>query len=290
VIIFVGTGGRLGNQVFQTAFLERIRKKNEIVLTTNMGEAEKLFLGLRKYFNTNRYVIRRVADKIFHPFLQDFLVRFRLVSGYIEVDEVLKITQGILPVTYCRGYFQSDKFLCTSGLMRSRIRKRLLNSAQELLTAAGSRMPLFVHVRRGDHATPGIQGNYMPLLPSVFYRSCIERLAREVARPHFFFLGDDPDWCEKEFGSLPNKTIVRRSPYEDMTLMTLCDGGVVSNSSFAWCGAYLCRRSAPIYAPRFWLGWSKRQWHPRSVEYDGFCFVDVHELLRLDPHKGVGFE
>lgn len=279
MIIFLGSGGRLGNQIFQTAFIESIRKKNEIVLTTQMSEARRLFRGLRRYFNSSRYVIVKIADKVLHPFLQNFLVKTGIIAGFIEIEEETRFTRGVLPLSYCKGYFQSDKTFGRSGLSRARIRRRLLDSAEELLKKAGSRTPLFVHVRRGDHATPGIQGSYMPLLPGEYYRLCIIKLLQEVGRPHFFFVGDDPEWCEKEFADLPNKTIVRGSPYVDITLMMLCDGGVASNSSFAWSGAYLCRRSAPIYAPRYWLGWSKREWHPRSVVYEGFRFVDVHEAL-----------
>jgi Glycosyl transferase family 11 len=280
VIVFIGTGGRLGNQIFQTAFLEGIRRKNETIVTTRMGEAQGLFRGLRRYFNSNNYFVRKAADKVLRPFMEQFLVKTRIVTGYVEIQEKMRITRGVLPLRYCSGYFQSESAFERSGLSRERIRRSFRNEAEDLLRRAGSAVPLFVHVRRGDHAVPGIQGSYTPLLPREYYRSCISRLLQEVERPYFFFVGDDPQWCEKEFEDVPNKTIVRGSPYGDIALMMLCNGGVTSNSSFAWCGAYLCNRSAPIYAPRFWLGWSKREWHPRSVAYEGFRFVDVHEALQ----------
>jgi hypothetical protein len=282
MIIFLGTGGRLGNQIFQTAFVEGIRKKNELVLTTEMTEARRLFRGLRRYFNLSGRLVNAITDKILHPLLQDVLVRGRIISGYMELGDKRRFTRGVLPLSYCRGYFQAPATLAASGLSAARIRKGYRESAARTLREAGSRTPLFVHVRRGDLATPGIMGPYLPLLPVGYYRSCIRRLLHEVADPHFFLVGDDPEWCEKEFADLRNKTVVRRSAPEDLALMTLCAGGVASNSSFAWCGAYLSKRTAPIYAPRYWLGWSQREWHPRAAKREAFRFVEVPDDAKLE--------
>ena len=38
-------------------------------------------------------------------------------------------------------------------------------------------------------------------------------------------------------------------PYYDLCLMTLCDGAIISNSSFSWWGAWLQNNSRDIISP-----------------------------------------
>ena len=44
-------------------------------------------------------------------------------------------------------------------------------------------------------------------------------------------------------------------PYFDMCFMTLCDGGVMSNSTFSWWGAWLISNpDKQVIAPKMWFG------------------------------------
>jgi hypothetical protein len=113
------------------------------------------------------------------------------------------------------------------------------------------------------------------MLPLAYYRAAIVRVLEAVPDPHFFLMGDDPSWCEEQFADLPHSTVSRSSSYEDLALMSLCAGGIISNSSFAWWGAYFCGRTAPVIAPRYWFGWAKKQWLPEGIEESGFQFIDV---------------
>jgi hypothetical protein len=97
----------------------------------------------------------------------------------------------------------------------------------------------------------------------------------DVSDPHFFFMGDDPAWCEEQFGDLPHRTFSKGSPKEDLALMSLCAGGIISNSSFAWWGAHFCARTAPVIAPRYWFGWAQREWRPKGIDASDFNFIDV---------------
>jgi hypothetical protein len=275
LIIFFGHGGRLGNQLFQISFIESIRRGKELVLTTQMIDVHRFLAGLRRYVNYENYFVINFIDKLLHPLMYNLLVKTGMINGYIETDAGYREYKGLFPLIYCRGYFQSSRYFVGAQIARTQPRKKHLSAARDSIAMAEGRTPLFVHVRHGDYGVPGILGPSSPLLPPAFYHQGVQELLTLVPSPHIYFLGDDPEWCEKEFSGLSHKTISRGSMYEDLALMALCDGGVISNSTFAWWGAYLCKKRAPIIGPKYWLGWRNKEWHPQWIGYEGFRFIEV---------------
>ncbi len=273
MIFFYSHGGRLGNQLFQTAMIEARRKPRERVITTQMSESKAFLARLRGYSDISNPLFVSLIDHVISRFAVGPLARVRVISSVIEEGEKVRETRGILPLTFFRGYFQSPHYFSNMHISNDRIRKCFKDSASRLLACAQGRCPVFVHVRRADYHTTRAYG----LLPLAYYRTAIDVLCHSVKDPHFFFLGDDLAWCKRFFSGVSHKTFETRSSYEDLALMTLCAGGVVSNSSFAWWGAFLCRRAAPIVAPLYWFGWRKKQWFPGGIEKSGFQFIEVEE-------------
>ena len=271
MIFFYSHGGRLGNQLFQTAIIEARRKPRERIVTTQMSDSSKLLKGLRHYHDISNPLLINLIDHVISRFVARPLVTLRLISSVVETDEGLRETQGIFPVTYFRGYFQSPGHSSIRPISGDCIRRSFREAAGRQLEKAGGMCPVFVHVRRADYHTTRASG----LLPLSYYREAVDILSRSVNDPHFFFLGDDPEWCKREFSGIRHKTFVTSTSYEDLALMSLCAGGVVSNSSFAWWGAFLCRKAVPIIAPLYWFGWRKRQWSPHGIETSPFRFIEV---------------
>lgn len=273
MFFFHATGGRLGNQLFQAALIERRKKPHELVITMLMRESKVFLTPHRRYRDFSNPFLVNVADHIVSRFLMRPLIRMRVISSMVEHEGIIKETRGILPFTYFRGYFQAPKYVMPTPITRAWIRRRFRESAALRIRCAQERTPVFIHVRRSDYSAYYSSA----LLPMGYYRAAVRRVMEAVPRPHFFLLGDDPAWCERQFSDLPHHTVSRCSPYEDLALMSLCAGGIISNSSFAWWGAQLCLRTAPVIAPRYWFGWVTKEWLPRGMEESGFQFIDVVE-------------
>ena len=271
MIFFYSHGGRLGNQLFQTAMIEARRKPRELIVTTQMSDSKKLLKGLRGYNDISNPLLVNLIDHVISRFVARPLVNLRLVSSLTEKAGELCESHGILPITYIRGYFQSPRHFSTRPITADWIRPSFHEAASRHLEKAGTRCPVFVHVRRADYHTTRASA----LLPLAYYREAVGVLSRSVDDAHFFFLGDDPEWCKREFSEIRHKTFVTSTSYEDLALMSLCAGGVVSNSSFAWWGAFLCRKTVPIVAPLYWFGWRKKEWLPRGIEASEFRFIQV---------------
>lgn len=114
--------------------------------------------------------------------------------------------------------------------------------------------PIFLHVRRGDYVK---RSEYHHNLPIEYFEKSLSYFDQEV--PVLVF-SDDIEWCKKQsiFESdrfsfseteerLPVNSFITNQgynkgaliPYYDLCLMTLCNGGIISNSSFSWWGAWL---------------------------------------------------
>jgi Glycosyl transferase family 11 len=275
MIVFFAPGGRLGNQLFALSFLEHARNGSEWIVSTNLGQALRCLRGMRRYLNSDHRAMTLLVDRIIRPVFRDLLSRFRVISSYAEQDDgTISRGKGILPVLYIQGYYQNADV----SERRSRnleLKKCHLKAAGAVLDQAGGRTPLFVHIRRSDYLGYWVQGKIDPSLPISYYSEALDVLRKSIADPFFFFLGDEPEWASRAFPDLPKACSRRRPAAVDLALMSLCRGGVVSNSTFAWWGAYLCRGGSPIVAPRYWLGWRSSSWYPPRIETRAFLYIDV---------------
>lgn len=132
------------------------------------------------------------------------------------------------------------------------------------------RPTLAVHVRLGDNYFA--PNPYHPIRPWGYYRTAIESLYDESESVVVF--SDNPEIARQHLGDLeglghnicffqhskPRKKEhekgYRTDPFDDwvdLIAMTMCDLHIISNSTYAWWGAFLSSNPAPIY-PWPWFG------------------------------------
>ena len=135
--------------------------------------------------------------------------------------------------------------------------------------------PIFLHVRRGDYVE---MSDYHHNLPMQYFENALEKFDKDI--PVLIF-SDDIDWCKKQdlfvderfnFSETEDRIKIHSFminqgwksylkgllvPYCDLCLMTLCDGAIISNSSFSWWGAWLQNNSRDIVVP------NKNKWAGR---------------------------
>ena len=185
------------------------------------------------------------------------IVRFNN-DDYDEPEDVLgQLEDG----THYKGFFQSERFFADAAAeVRAAFRLRpehedaFRNRYDDLLRQSY----ICCHVRRTDYLT--FVGGVA--LPMAYYRRCLSRLAPARGTP-IVFVGDDLEDARSEFASLEGVRFERNEEVVDLQLLMHADALVVSNSSFAWWGAWLNSRPGKrVFAPRDWLGFNHRTgWH-----------------------------
>ncbi|MFM8270109.1 MAG: alpha-1,2-fucosyltransferase, partial [Pseudomonadota bacterium] len=161
---------------------------------------------------------------------------------------------------YLEGYFQHPSFfepiqdtLRMHFTFRFPATESVLSWSERI---SNSKSPVFVHFRRGDYLG---QNAIYGALPMNYYRRAIETLKSRLGTFTLFIFSDDVDSVEKEFRlDLPHhfvRATEHHNFFDKIRLMSLCDHAIISNSTFAWWGAWLIpKKEKTIIAPNPWHG------------------------------------
>lgn len=266
MILFL-SDGRLGNQLFQYAFLNTIAKDNEKIITANMEQ----FVDKFDIKNSN-FIHKKLGKyasffvrKILKPHILKALVKLKLI-GYVrqEKSETSALpsfskTKGILPITLVEtDFFQSEDFFDKNKVDFS-IKKQFVEEAEKFIDKVPKNSTkIFVHVRRGDYIFESYLGVQGIDLPKSYFENTMKEIVKNIENPLFVFLSDDSSYVECCFKNIHNKIISKNSMATDLAIMSLCEYGIVSNSSFSWWGAYMMKNRKRVIFPKYWYGWKSK--------------------------------
>jgi hypothetical protein len=280
---FFIANGRLGNQLFQYAFLNSISNKGEYIICIGMDQLETAFVINNSNFKNiklNRYL--QYLGKRCLPYFFEFLSKLRLVNSVeqLRINDIpqpeVKTSKGILPFFYVKtGFFQTESFFKPESIDFI-IRPESEDKAKVILKSLPDEATkIFVHVRRGDYLFESYRGNRGINLPKEYYFNSIALLNTKIENPYYIFLTDDPEYVDCCFQSIKNKYISEENMAVDLALMSLCEYGVASNSSFSWWGAYLMKNRKEVVFPKYWYGWkTKTESHP-GIQPSWATTIDV---------------
>jgi hypothetical protein len=285
-MIFFFGDGRLGNQLFQYSFIRTVESSNQWIVTFSFNDIADLFESLPKVCNIGnrllKLAIRRVGMR-----LLDFLARARLISsykvntrvdkGYVVPDTTYSRTSGMLPVAYVYPCFvQSEGFFSAVVVEALKIKERYCQVARSYINAIPQgTQAVFIHIRRTDYLDFSVLGEVGADLPMAYYRNGIKWFEDNLENPFFVFLTDDPTYIENCYHDIANKKISENSLFVDFSIMTLCEYGIMSNSSFSWWAAYMMKNKKKVFAPKYWLGWKSKIEYHRGITPSFAQIVEV---------------
>lgn len=280
-MIFFFARGRLGNQLFQYAFLKTLQRRGERIVTSGFEEMLGVFDIGPGVFNVRRQdrYTRTFIDKVLVPYLFEPMAKYRIVSSLVQqkipygqhqiATNTVTKTEGVFKrFRYVRlGFFQSEALMGDEIANVLTIKPVYMEAAGRFLAdIPETSHKVFVHIRRGDYLEWSVLGVKNPTLPLAYFHDRIAWFMQNKPNSFFVFLSDDPAFVAEEFSGVANKKISRDNPVgTDLAIMTLCDSGIISNSSLAWWGAYLMKKRDTVFAPKFWLGFKQRVWCPDGI-------------------------
>jgi len=107
---------------------------------------------------------------------------------------------------------------------------------------------LGISVRRGDFLQ--LQHHHCVLSTDYYQEALNEYFQNNIDSIYIF--SDDIPWCKSVFG--PSVNYITDTPEVQLFLMTKVKHFIMSNSTFAWWGAYLNQNNGIIVIPDPWLG------------------------------------
>ena len=275
----LGEFGRLGNQMFQYAFLLGLHSKYgyDIAIPPsnfkNAWRQHQLFeaFSLNSLKKENIIRIDRehfVREKQFH------------------FDE--NIFNQDLDNTDYLGYFQSEKyFKHCKDLVRKNF--KFLSHIQEkclkFIKQFENKTVLAIQVRRGDNIG---RSHEFPIPNEEYFQKCFDNVGDY---DYAIVFSDDYEWCKNQKIFSNNNILISKTCDEvnydktedlvsnnsnlyDLCLMTMCDKHIIGNSSFGWWGAWLANSSVVCY-PNPWFGKS----HMENIHSDFEVMIDLKDLF-----------
>lgn len=253
--------GRLGNNLFQIATTIGLAKKNNydfaIPKTTWAGHRGYLDVDLSMF----QYTFNRKEND-----------ELNLPDSYND-PEFHYTPINIQDNTRLSGFYQSWKYF-------DDIREDLLNvyfhPSDQVKTQLSkyniSSDSLGISIRRGDYLM--LQNNHC-VLSVEYYQNVIDKYFQNNIDSIYIF-SDDIEWCRTIFGNDVN--YVTDSIGVQLFLMTEMKHLILSNSTFAWWGAYLNRNNGIIIAPDPWFGPSYADKNTMDLYYPSWIKFD-HQIV-----------
>ena len=236
--------GQLGNQMFQVATAFALAKQ----LGDEMGLCPELAPGpIHPIFSTfNTCSLPRSTFRYSEP-------TFR----YTPFD--MPWHQPHSSYTILDGYFQSIKYfqnelaefksyLYIDNAVKKKLRTCIMpiKSTKSTINENANKF-VVLHSRRGDYRNyPTIH----PICRSEYFQQAVS-----------YFPGYTVIVCTDDFNDFHRENAGKfdyifsnGSQMDDLFLMTMADGNILSNSSFSWWGAVLNENKGTVIAPKVWFG------------------------------------
>jgi hypothetical protein len=252
--------GRLGNNLFQIATTIALAKQAGVSFyfphTTWAGHRGHLPVDLSMF----AYPFEREDS----PELEEQYNEAAFEYVTIPLERASKIA----------GFFQSWQYfesireeLLTKYFTPSQVVQEKLNEYTVSPNALG------ISVRRGDYLM--LQNNHC-VLTADYYQEAINKYFQSGVDSIYVF-SDDPTWCRQVFG--PDVHYVQDTVGTQLFLMTEMKHLILSNSTFAWWGAYLNQNQGTIVAPTPWFGPANADKDTSGLYYPSWQKLE-HEIVR----------
>lgn len=275
--------GRLGNQIFQFATINRLYPAERLVIF-GFDDLSDLFENVNAII-LKRKNIPRFGFSLLRIFFE-FLAKTKIIESIRESEgvnpEKLDSTVGLLRGTKLLypSYFQSYGF-ANAAHPALKIRSAIERKASDWLLSHGCddkyEKLVFVNIRRTDYLSwPTSQSP--AVLSAKWYEAAMDQMRARLGHSIFVIVTDDYHYAWDLFGSCSDVLISRNGHLVDFALMHFCCHGILSPSTFAWWGAWYSRERVKghhIYlAPRYWVGHRVGSWLPEGFITNWITYLD----------------
>lgn len=235
-----GRAGRLGNQIFQYSLLFYLNKTKGYEIHLPL-EVDCQFWKCFDLQNIN--VKQYIRDGNYRLFYERY--------GSCNFDDlVLQQSDN----TIFDGYYQSYMYFdaVKQELINSlKFKQHIIDEGNLELQKYNNKNLVSIHIRRTDYLDHvNVWGD---LFADGYYKE-IEKFTSE--NDNILIFTDDNNFAKHHFNK-PNHHVIEKNEYVSLYMMSKCNRSIISNSSFAWWGAYLTGHDN-IICPQPW--WPKS--HP----------------------------
>ena len=283
-ISIVLTGG-LGNQLFKIGCALNYAKKynkslyisKSYFIPNNHQSSQKTFDTLTKIFpwlEINSQSINTICPS--HQSLQTYEYREKSAQAfnYSELSDIIpKEIQVSEHNILLDGYYIHPNYLPQNFKT-----KFTLNPNNDMTKYGDFNNTYFIHIRLGDY----VNHNLYTIQLEKYYNYCISQIIKTNPAAKFIICtnerGTNLDRYLSQFPLNCNYQLQDTADDELDTLyiMSKCQGGICSNSTLSWMGAYLQENPSPstVFMPYPWINFIEGFTHDKTIGvYPEWCYI-----------------
>lgn len=210
-----GSYGRLGNQIFQWAFLSSLARRKGVELILPQSDIFQYFRGKPKTGVIECDIMANEPSYEYNPLPYENL-------DYSKNIEFL-------------GYFQNEKYFDDQVKEEIKFKHEYFAEVREKFKHLFDKPTIAIGIRRTDYTETGVYYN----LPPLYYITALEEHYPKWRDCNLVFISDDLDYCKLHFQCLDNAFFPETKDIEQMCLMSQCDNHIIGNSTFHWWAAWI---------------------------------------------------
>lgn len=288
--------GRLGNQMFQYAFIYAASKKLNtpfFIINHNSLHYFKLHQNLQKNNtkNTFKYAalnfFKKSSIKLSRKTARTPIIWLKNWATYKNIYTWRNTTYGenyLLPCINNNilfdGFFQSEDYfvhLKEEILQQFEIKPVYQQQFKSLKKHIFVKEVIALHIRRSDYIFFGNDdiGGINVALPIDYYKKSLS-LIKNKENYNIIFISDDIEFVKNEFGNNFNYYYENNSEIIDFQLLMNANILIIANSTFSWWAAWLNKKDDKIiYAPNYFLGFKIKKFYPAGIKVSNWKWIDV---------------
>jgi hypothetical protein len=261
-----GNYSRLGNQLFQLAFLyitakklnTKVFLKGYLFNDPTLYEYKETVVRFLKKVNSDNNIIWVKTQEEYQKIYKE-----NIKTTYN--DPTFSHTHVLIDNCDYFGYFQSEKYFIDYKeeieILFSEINEsNIFYFYKNLITSSSN--SLSIHIRRGDYTNTENEKIHINLSKTNYYFNCDKFINKNlIAIDNIFVFSDDLEFCKTYFEEndlFKNFNIAYVNGlknYEDLILQAYCINNIIANSTFSWWGAWLkSDKKNLIFCPSLWFG------------------------------------
>lgn len=233
-----GTWARLGNQMFQYAYLRVLAEVHGFKiqlprLKSPFGYAQA------QLFDAFDIDIEKLDRDVQFDTVKETTMLFdeKLSSKNIQSNKNIMF----------EGYFQSERYFSKyRELIRETFTfKKMIQQKGDAYVKTLNKYSSLValHIRRGDNLD---SGSPTVMISDTFIKKALEKIHSLVGNYHILVFSDDKKWCQNNLHFLNHTLVNGFTDLEELYIMSQCDHFIIAPSSFSWWGAWLSNNKDKI--------------------------------------------
>ena len=262
--MYILISGGLGNQLFQFIFAKYVslRFDKKIYLIDCTSFANKKRKWELHNIKVNKYKLPELII-LFIYYLSKFNIviyrKFRFIflkSFFFENKNVCfsdKAPLVLLGYWQNKKYFKDIEIFAKKKIINNTIKNKLFFNNFKI-NKNKKNVYVAIHVRRDDYFSSG--NSIHAICDPIWYIKAFNKLKKNVNNLVPIIFSDDINYVRKKLNihGYIWKSSSQESNFSDLSVMSMCDHFIISNSTFSWWAAWLSEnRNKKVIVPKFWM-------------------------------------